>query len=354
MQSKLASETNGATGEIKNGALFTPLLGTLQSSKTYFSTSLSSKTSPVQYSCQQNFVMLVTDGLPTGDTSGNLYSAANRANTCTWSTATNSCTSGSFGTAATDAISAAKALRTTSVSGHTSSNKDDTGVVTGKYDVQTYVVALGDTVANANALAVMNAMAFNGGTAKAIPANNATAFQNAITHIADDIVAKVGSSAAVAVSNPLVTATDNADFVSTYNSGTWTGDLNSFALDVTTGVETPTMLWASGSAATQLDLRTSASRFIATSTDTPGAGGGVQFQPTTATTATKLSAAQQALLSTPPLSDGPAVLAYLRGDRSGETANYRARAHLLGDIINSEAVMVDAPNASYVDAGEPG
>ena len=351
LQSKLASETNGATGEIKNGALFTPLRGSLQSGKTYFSTSLSSKTSPVKYSCQQNFVMLVTDGLPTGDTSGNLYSAAARANTCNWSTATNSCTSGSFGTAATDALSATNALRTTSVTGYTSTNKDGTGVVTGKYDVQTYVVALGDTVANANALSVMNAMAYNGGTDKALPAGDATAFQNAITHISDDIVAKVGSSAAVAVSNPLVTATDNADFVSTYNSGTWTGDLNSFALDVTTGVETSTMLWASGSAATQLDLRTAASRFIATSTDVPGAIGGIQFQPTAAATVTKLSAAQQTLLNTPTFTDGAAVLAYLRGDRSGEPASYRARAHLLGDIINSEAVMVDAPTASYVDAG---
>ena len=352
LQAQLASETNGATGEIKNGALFTPLRGTLQSASTYFSTALSGKTSPVQYTCQQNFVMLVTDGLPTGDVAGNLYSAGDRTNSCDWSTTTNSCTSGAFGTAANHAITATNNLRTTSVTGHTSTNKDGTGAVTGKYDVQTYVVALGDTVANADALAVMNAMAYNGGTGKALPAGDAIAFQNAITRISDDIVAKVGSSAAVAVSNPLVTATDNADFVSKYNSGTWTGDLNSFAIDVATGVETTTSLWTSGSAATQLDLRTPASRFIATSTDVPGTVGGIQFQPTAATTPTKLSAAQEALLGTPPaLTDGAAVLAYLRGDRSGKSASYRVRAHLLGDIINSEAVMVDAPSANYVDTG---
>lgn len=351
LQAKLASETNGATTEIKNGALFTPLRGTLRDAKTYFSTSFSGKTSPVQYSCQQNFVMLVTDGLPTGKTDGNLYSAGDRANNCTWSTASNTCTAGSFGDAANHAITAANDLRTTSVTGQTSTNKDGTGAVTGKYDVQTYVVALGDTVANANALAVMNAMAYNGGTGEAIPANNAIAFQNAITKISDDITAKVGSSAAVAVANAHITSSDNASYASTYNSGTWTGDLNANAINITTGTPSATSLWTAGSAATQLDTRTPASRFIVTSTDVVGAIGGLQFQSTAAATPTKLSASQESLLNTPLKSDGAAVLAYLRGDRSGEPATYRPRAHLLGDVINGEPVLVREPTGNYTDTG---
>ncbi|MEI8169008.1 MAG: PilC/PilY family type IV pilus protein [Rhodoferax sp.] len=356
LQNLLGSETNGTTSEVKNGALFTPLNGTLQSAKSYFSSAYASKTSPVLYSCQQNFVMLVTDGLPTGNTSGNLYSDAARTNSCAWSTSSNSCTSGSFGTAATDAIAASKALRTASVTGKTSTNKDGTGAVTGKYDVQTYVVALGETVANANALSVMNAMAYNGGTDSAIPANDADSFKNAINAISDSITAKVGSAAAVAVANAHVTSSDNASFASSYNSGTWAGDLNSNAINVTTGIVSTTSLWTAGSAATQLDLRTPASRLIATSTDVAGATGGLQFQPTTATSATKLSTAQQTLLNTSGKTDGAAVLAYLRGDRTCETAGactvtYRARAHLLGDMINGEPVVVGVPNASYSDAG---
>lgn len=349
---KLANETNGATGEIKNGAVFTPLKGTLGSAKTYFSTSYGGNNSPVQYACQQNFVMLVTDGLPTGDTSGNLYSEAARTHTCAWSTTSNSCTSGTFGTAATDATAAVNALRATTVSGVTSTKMDGSGSVTGKFDVQTYVVALGDTVANANALSVMNAMAYNGGTDKAIAASDSTAFENAITQISDDITAKVGSAAAVAVANAHVTSADNAAYVSSYNSGTWAGDVNSYAIDVNTGIPSATSLWTAGSAAVQLDLRTSATRFIATSTDTAGSIGGIQFQPTAATTATKLSSTQQTLLNTPSTTDGAAVLAYLRGDRSGETAGtYRARAHLLGDIINGEPELVREPFASYADPG---
>lgn len=338
----LANETNGSTGEVKNGAVFTPLKGTLDSAKSYFSTSYQSKPSPIQYSCQQNFVMMVTDGLPTGQINGTLYSATDRANTCTWSTTAKSCTSGSFGTAATDAIASVTALRST-----TNATK------TAPYDIQTYVVALGDTVANANALAVMHAMANAGGTGSALLANDAASFQNAINSITDNITAKVGSSAAVSVANAHVTSTDNASYASSYNSGTWTGDLNAFSINVNTGVPLTTSLW---SAQNNLDSMTPASRQIVTSTDTAGAIGGVQFQPTTATT-TKLSSAQQTLLNTPSVSpvDGAAVLAYLRGDRSGETAGtYRVRAHLLGDVVNAEPLLIRAPSAGYADAGYQG
>jgi len=343
----LGSETNGATAEIKNAAVYTPLKGSLDSAKTYFATSYQSNNSPIAYSCQQNFVMMVTDGLPTGKTDGTLYSSTDRTNTCTWSTTTNSCTSGSFGVAATDAINSVTALRST-----TNSTK------TTPYDIQTYVVALGDTVANANALAVMNAMAFaGGGTSSALLANDATSFQNAINAITDDIVAKVGSSAAVSVANAHVTSTDNASFASSYNSGTWAGDLNSYAIDSATGIPQTTSLWTSGSAQSQLDARTSTNRKIATSTATAGSIGGIQFQPTTATTTTKLSTAQQTLLNTPSVSpvDGAAVLAFLRGDRTGETAGtYRVRAHLLGDTVNAEPLVVRAPSANYADTGYKG
>lgn len=338
LQALLAGETNGATGEIKNGALFTPLKGSLDSAKTYFSSSYESNASPIQYSCQQNFVMMVTDGLPTGKTDGTLYSAADRANTYNSGTGT-----WTFGTAATDAINSVTALRSTSNS-----------VSTNPFDIQTYVVALGDTVANAAAVAVMNAMANAGGTGAALFANDATSFQNAITSVTDNITAKTGAAAAVAVANAHVTSTDNASYASTYNSGTWTGDLNAYAIDVTTGVPSTVSLWTSGSAQDQLDGMTAGSRKIATSTATAGAIGGIQFQPTSASSATKLSTAQQTLLNTPSVSpvDGAAVLAYLRGDRSGETAGtYRVRAHLLGDIVNSEPVLVRAPRWSYIDAG---
>lgn len=352
LNSILGNETNNtSSSELKNGAVFTPLRGTLGSAKTYFASAFESNATPVQYSCQQNFVMLVTDGLPTGTTNGGLYSDADRLTSCDWSIATNACTTGSFGTAATEAIQAVSALRTTTVAGVTSTYPDGTGSVTGKFDVRTYVVALGDTVANPAAMSVMHGMAHAGGTSNAIAATDEDSFRAAMTAISDDINAKVGAAAAVAVSNVRLTSADNDSFVTSYNSGTWTGDLAAFDVDSVTGLQLSTPLWASGSAATQLDQRTSISRFIVTSTDTAGAIGGVQFQPTSATTPTKLSTAQQTLLNSPLATDGATVLAYLRGDRSGEGITYRTRAHLLGDLINAEPVLVKAPSARYADAG---
>lgn len=377
----LGNETNSATGEVKNGALFTPLKGTTDSAKTYFSTSYQSKASPIAYACQQNFMMLVTDGLPTGTTSGTLYSASDRTNTCspsnagnctrdittaTWAYSAGTATATwpdtttatfTFGVAANDAINAVTALRTTP-NAIPSTAPDGSGTVTGDYDVQTYVVALASTLgSNSTNMAVMNAMAnAGGGLPAALLATDTASFQNAMTTITDSVTAKVGSSAAVSVANAHVTSTDNASYVTTYNSGTWTGDLNAYAIDLATGLPTTTSLWMAGSARDQLDLMAPAARMIVTSTDAAGSTGRFQFQPTTASTTTKLSAAQQALLNTPPSgTDGAAVLAYLRGDRSGETAGtYRVRAHLLGDTVNAEPAVVVAPGANYADAGYQG
>ncbi len=51
------------------------------------------------------------------------------------------------------------------------------------------------------------------------------------------------------------------------------------------------------------------------------------------------------------------MLDYLRGDKSNEgvgTANFRTRAHALGDIVYSAAIPVGAPSQPYDEAGNPG
>jgi type IV pilus assembly protein PilY1 len=64
-----------------------------------------SNTSPISAFCQKNFVMLLTDGLPTGKADGSLYSAADR-------TDTNANGVWNFGTAANDSFTAVTNLRT--------------------------------------------------------------------------------------------------------------------------------------------------------------------------------------------------------------------------------------------------
>ena len=361
LQSKLAGETNGATGELKNGAIFTPLRGALQSAKSYYS----GTTSPVQRNCQRNFVLLVTDGLPTGKTDGDQYSATDRTNTCNWSTDTNSCTSGSFGQAARDAIAAAKALRFTAVPGYFSPEFDGNGFgyETGQYDIKTYVVALGDKLANPEAMSVMNAIADAGATEAALPARDARALKYGIDAIRGDRRYMIGTTEAHTIASPQLAATGNRIYIASYSLGqdlwglkysAWEGDIVQNWVEPTSGQISSTMPseWAA-SAGVQLKSRSAASRFIATSTDVPGSRGGIQFQPTSAATATKLSAAQQSLLGTPPAAtDGAAVLAFLRGDKSQDGLAYRNRnGFLLGPIINSGVLLVDPPNAGHEDAG---
>lgn len=180
------------------------------------------------------------------------------------------------------------------------------------------------------------------------PANFASALSSSI----NNIIGRDAGAAAVAVANANVTGSDNKSYASKYNSGNWSGDLFAYPINLTTGIPDESSPTWTTSAQPQLDLRTSANRKIVTYTGTTGTGQGVQFQPTAATT-TKLSTAQQALLNsttTPPgTSDGANVVAFLRGDRSLEGTSYRTRAHLLGDIINAEPLVVREPAANYAD-----
>ncbi len=144
------------------------------------------------------------------------------------------------------------------------------------------------------------------------PESFATALQAAL----DDVIARSGSAAAVAVANTDVSV-DNTSYASSYNSGNWSGQLSSYPIDTATGVVSTTATW---SAQAQLNSLTSGTRRIVTYSGSAGA----QFQPSTASTTTRLTATQQATLNSPTTPPGPsdsaAVLEYIRGDRSGETS----------------------------------
>lgn len=173
-----------------------------------------------------------------------------------------------------------------------------------------------------------------------------TAFAGALADALQDIASRNGAAAAVAVANANLVSGDSASYASGYNSGDWTGELSAYTLDPATGIPSATASWTSQS---QLDAVAASSRKIATYTGTSGTGQGIQFQPTSAGTATKLSSAQQTLLNTPSQTDGANVVAWLRGDRTLEGGTYRTRTHVLGDIINSEPVIVREPRANYTD-----
>ncbi len=337
LTAKLAAETGISSSEIKNGAVFTPLKGTLDSAKTYFSSSYQTQPSPIAYSCQKNFVMMVTDGLPTGTSSGTLYTPAQRSNTFDPSSGT-----WAFGTAAQDAINSVSALR----------NTNKAGTV---FDIQTYVVALSDTVANADAMAVMNALANSGGTGTAYLATSQASFQAAIQNVANDIISKTGAASAVSLNTG--TWSSNAFiYQAKFSSGDWSGQLLALPIQADGSVGAPA--WDAGQKLNAQNY--DSGRNILTYK--PSASQGIRFRwpvDSVSPTSSELDSAQIDALNknASGVADGQgaARLDYLRGSNSNEGSGngYRVRStSKLGDLIHSAPYYVAAPPYNYANGLE--
>ena len=177
-----------------------------------------------------------------------------------------------------------------------------------------------------------------------------------------------GSSAAATTSNPNVTSGDNFVFSSTFTTVAWDGELVRQQLDLVTGVVSSAVDW---SAQAQLDSNASRALYMF------DAGSANKLK---AFDWASLSAGEQAYFTTPNISTlsqfcpsgatclsatdqdashaaGENLVKFLGGDRSNEgistdiTKYYRQRTHVLGDIVNAEAVYVKRPLFSYADLG---
>ncbi len=335
---KMGAETGTSSGEIKNGAVFTPLKGTLDSARTYFSSSYQSQTSPINYSCQKNFVMMVTDGLPTGTSSGTLYTSAQRTNVYNSASGT-----WSFGTAAQDAINSVNALRSTNKGGTT-------------FDVQTYMVALSDTVANVEAMAVMNALANAGGTGTAYLATDQTSFQAAIQNVANDIISKTGAASAVSL-NTGTWSTNAFIYQAKFSSGDWSGQLLALPIQPNGAIGAPS--WDAGQKVNTQNY--DSGRNIITYK--PSGSTGIPFRwpiNSASPTSTELDSVQIDALNKNASGvidgQGAARLDFLRGSNSNEGSGngYRVRPNSkLGDLIHSAPYYVASPAFNYPSSFEP-
>ena len=171
---------------------------------------------------------------------------------------------------------------------------------------------------------------------------------NGLSSILNNIVARQGSAAGASVSSPNIAAGNNTAFSVGYDSLDWSGNVKAFTVNPTTGATSITPLWQANA---QIDVQAAGSgwdtnRIIATK-NSAGAGG-VPFRLANIGTPTALgltTTAQQKVLN------------YLRGDKSNEGVSigqYRVRNHVLGDIVDSEAVVVGAPVAPYIDQNNKG
>jgi len=414
--------TLGGSGNLTLYPTGTPYAGTssAQSVSTVFPANSAwsgTPSAPIQYFCQKNFAVLMTDGMSTNDRTPNSnspvssylreyagYCASNPTN-CRASTAPygygmrKARENGTNPDGSTweyyesDGTSGPPNWTANSQPNYSPSDYLDDVAATlydidlrpdlsGKQNVTTYTIGLADPVLQYTTL--LSRTASKGGGLFQSASNSAqlvAAFQAAT----DDILAKDGSASAVAVANAHVTNSDNASYATSYNSGSWTGDVIAYPINTNTGVPNINApIWDAGcsnpnalvdptdaskgvlgcSAQVQLDTKVPSSRVIFTSNDTSTcrANCGIPFQPNNLGSGTtagvdKLSTTQRDRLRTPTSAstfnaDGDAVVSYLRGDRAGESAGtYRSRTHILGDTVDAEPVVVSEPNLNYIDLG---
>ncbi|VTU33999.1 Tfp pilus assembly protein, tip-associated adhesin PilY1 [Variovorax sp. SRS16] len=201
---------------------------------------------------------------------------------------------------------------------------------------------------------------------------NASLLADAINGVITTVQQVAGSASAASTSSlELVAGNNNQVYRASYTTGTWTGDLQAFTLNAADASIAATPSW---SAQTILDTTPATSRKIYFS----GASGLQSFtysnlsaaqqayfdnfcsQAAVATQCATLTTADKTLANT-----GANLINYLSGVRSYETAVatastgisttssalYRARDHVLGDIINGAPVHVGKPPFTYGDAG---
>lgn len=198
------------------------------------------------------------------------------------------------------------------------------------------------------------------------PASLSASLQSALAGVS----ARTGASAAATTSNPNITSGDNFVFSSTFTTQNWDGELVRQQLNLTTGETLSAIDWA---AQAQLDAKPYADRDIYTYSAS-GTNKMQEFNYSSMDSTAK-SYFEATHIAAQPLSQfcssgvtclssadqadalGEKLVNFLRGDRSNEGAStdiskyYRQRSHVLGDIVNAEAVYVKGSLFNYGDLG---
>jgi type IV pilus assembly protein PilY1 len=335
----LAPETNSAgTAEIKAAGGQSALPGLLRGSRLYYKNANPASTNGC---AAQRYVILLTDGLPTLDSNGSSWPPPGTVSAQQWGMTVAFNSDGSL---------------------DTSSNTNDQAVLDTVRElnqlqtagIKTYVIGLGagvDPTVNPVAAQVLTAFAIAGGTGSYFAATNPTALTNNLQAIVAKIIAATQSTAATGVNS---TGLHNgsvaylAQFTTSDTFQDWTGNLNAWTIDATTGQVNTTPGSQVWSAQALLDAQAWNARLIATWD--PVANAGTPFEWTPALTPAGISATTQlglALSSFPADTNGQDILQFIRGDNTREVRNgghLRNRTHKLGDIVSSAPLYVGAPN----------
>jgi type IV pilus assembly protein PilY1 len=339
----LAPETNNAgTPEIKSASTQAPTAGLLAKALNYFATA----TLPSTNGCAPTrYVVLVTDGLPTLDLANHAWPPLGAASaspppngygvSATWNT------DGSLATtndqALQDTITNLLALKAAGI--------------------KTYIIGLGAGVTdggNPQAQAALTAMAIAGGTGQFFPATDPTTLSNDMQVILAAIQAGTQSTATAAVNSTSIHAGSvvyQGQFSTGDSAQDWSGNLFAFPVDPATGAVNTSPSAALWNAQTLLDAKNPSTRVIATWDPTTSAG--IPFEWTSGTPAHGIASSTllgQQLSANALDTSGSDALSFLRGVQSFSASNggqYRPRAQLLGDIVDSAPLYVGGASGNF-------
>lgn len=202
----------------------------------------------------------------------------------------------------------------------------------------------------------LDTIASAGGTTKSYYATDAATLNTALGNVFNNIVAATSASSSVALNSGYVSSGD-ALYQARFQSSDWSGDL--LAIPVAANGSTPTdqVTNAKWRAGVQINAQPFGSRNIITMKNTTGVGIPFRWPVNNMTpTATEIDLTQSLTLNTNPTTslvdnNGSKRVDFLRGDSTNETSLFRTRTYKLGDIINSSPIIEIPPNGVSANAG---
>jgi type IV pilus assembly protein PilY1 len=270
---------------------------------------------PIQYWCQRSYAIMMTDGLPSADDGfdANPY-LGNYANSSTTAWLED----------------AAKALFDIDLRPNL---PHPTAGTAKKNNLITYAIAFADDqVKNDPYLDTVTSL----GGGRRLNAGTEAELTNAFKQVITDAFAKDAAAGAAAVSSAQIT-TETTGYKTSFRSGDWYGDLVAYDIDTTTALPTSANLW---SLRAKVRATAFADRKIVSHKGTTGALG---------TNGAPFTSANFAGVETQ-----TGMVDFLRGDRSKEgddIGKFRRRVDVLGDIINSEPVVVNYSGTPIIFVG---
>lgn len=307
-----------ASYPLQNAGL-SPIAGSVNTAASYFGGTLTSSTqggplSAPPNSCGKNYMVMLTDGLPSVLSSGQIsYTTA---------------------TLLSDLTTTVSNLNT-------------------KQSVTSYIVGFALPYGvNASQL---NSIATAGGSGAPYYATDPASLNAALGNVFSNIISRSGASAAVALNSGYVSL-GNQVYQARFNSADWSGDLLSVPLTSSGTLPTDLINNATWRAAVTIGNQTATNRVIITEKASTGTGIPYRWPVNQASpTTNEMDVAQTTPLNINPNSStsdglGASRLAFLRGDRTLEGTTFRTRSTVLGDIINSSPVLVGPPSATMVDS----